>query len=241
MKPLTPDKWESRILPQYPRTVHLPWKPNAHRSDLIAKEKDCAFLFTNPNIYVEEKVDGANCGMAWVEGQPVVRNRNHLLHKSHAAKTAAKMQFGPLWNWFYENKHKFEKLEELTGMVSVYGEWLFALHGLHYTKLPDLFLAYDLYSHDRHDYLDPGISRKALAEAGFYVVPLLHQGPFISWEAIEALTQQPSLYTNDRREGVYVKVSDGKVITNRYKMVRHDFIQGEHWSDRGITKNLVVK
>jgi len=78
MKPLIPDKWESRILPQYPRTIHLPWKPNAQRSDLVAKEKDCAFLFTNPNIYVEEKVDGANVGMAWVDGQPVVRNRNHL-------------------------------------------------------------------------------------------------------------------------------------------------------------------
>jgi len=43
------------ILPDYPRVQHLPYKPNAARDDLIAK--DCNVLFELGNVVVEEKID----------------------------------------------------------------------------------------------------------------------------------------------------------------------------------------
>jgi atypical dual specificity phosphatase len=232
------DRIETIILPEYPRTRHLPWKPNAQRGDLIASHKECAVIFDSPHVFVEEKVDAANCGIALLHGHPIVRNRNHLLYKAFQARTAAKMQFSSIWGWIYNHIECFHKLEEF---VSVYGEWMYAVHGVEYNALPDLFMAYDLYDYDAERYLHPGKSRDLLAAAGFKVVPLLHQGPVESWEQLEKLTYGKSPFADGQREGVYIKVSDGQYITHRFKMVRQGFIQGEHWSDRAIKRNKVSK
>lgn len=51
------------VLPKFVRTMHLPIEPNAERDDLIASEKELNDLMDNENVFVEEKVDGANCGI----------------------------------------------------------------------------------------------------------------------------------------------------------------------------------
>jgi atypical dual specificity phosphatase len=231
---------ESEILPDFPRTLHLPHKPNAARGDLISSKDECKVIFDNPRTVIEEKIDGANCGIAMVDGEPIMRNRNHLIHKGFNARTPAKMQFASIWNHFYENKEKFEALSDWP--VSVYGEWLFATHGLPYDQLPSLFVAFDLYNYEESRFVDPLLARERLTEAGFVVVPLLHTGKVESYEQLEKLCQEKTPYAKDeRREGVYLKVGDGRYLTNRFKMVRHDFIQGGHWSKTSIRKNKVKK
>jgi atypical dual specificity phosphatase len=232
---------ESDILPDYPRTLHLPHKPNVQRGDLISSVKECGIIFDSAGAVVEEKIDGANCGMAMVDNQPIIRNRNHILHKGFSqARTPAKMQFASVWNWWYENKEKFDRLA--IEPVSVYGEWLYATHGLPYTHLPSLFVAFDLYNYERQMFVDPIVARSWLTDSGFQVVPLLHTGKIESYEQLEYLCQQDSLYApNQKREGVYVKVGDGEWMTHRWKMVRHDFIQGGHWSKTSIKKNKVLR
>lgn len=227
---------ERVILPDYPRTRHLPWKPNATRDDLIASEAD--IIFTSPHVYVEEKVDGANVGMA--KG-PIIRNRNHILHKGYTARTAAKLQFSPIWNWYYEHESCFDELERLAGPVSVFGEWLLALHSVPYDQLSSHLLAFDVYNYEARKFIDPGLGRSMLTAAGFSTVPVLHTGPVRDYAKLEAWTHEPSpLATNSKREGVYVKVSDGQWVTHRFKMVRQGFIAGEHFSTRGtITKNKI--
>lgn len=231
----------SMLLPDYPRTLHLPHNPNAQRDDLVASEKEAKVIFTSKYTYVEEKVDGANCAIMVRKGHPVIRNRNHVLGKGFTAKTPAKMQFSGIWNWYYENAALFEKVNELAGTeVGVYGEWLVALHGIRYDKLPSVFLPFDLYDVEREYYMDPGESRKILEQAGFNLVPLLWQGPVKSYEQLEAFCQETSPFASERREGVYVKVSDGKKVVERFKMVRTDFIQGCHWSKVRLQKNKVL-
>jgi hypothetical protein len=52
----------------------------------------------------------------------------------------------------------------------------------------------------------------------------------------------PSLFsTTDVREGIYVKLGDGTRLTHRFKRVRKNFIAGEHWMRRSITKNRMVR
>jgi atypical dual specificity phosphatase len=236
----------SSMMPDYPRTLHLPYNPNAQRDDLIADEKDVQDIFVSEHTYIEEKIDGANCAMMLLsedgEENPVIRNRSHILVKGFMKATPAKYQFSSIWNWFYDNKHKFEAINDLFGMcVGVYGEWLYALHGIRYDKLPNLFMAFDIYDHEKGYYLDTGLSRDLLHQAGFDVVPLLHKGPVESYEQLEAFCQEPSPFASERREGVYVKVTDGEKVIKRFKMVRKDFIQGCHWSDRAITRNKVLR
>lgn len=134
---------EKRVLPAFPRTPHLPYKPNAGDGDIVATSAELLaiedLLWT-----VEEKIDGASVGMALWEDEPLIRNRDHILRKGYVKETAAKKQFASIWGWFYNHKKAFEHINKL-GPYSVYGEWCVAQHGIAYTKLPDWFIAYDLY------------------------------------------------------------------------------------------------
>ena len=60
---------------------------------------------------------------------------------------------------------------------------------------------------------------------------------------LEQLCHQPSFFSKSgvMREGVYLKVCDGDKIIARFKMVRKDFICGQHWSKNKLTKNRVEK
>jgi atypical dual specificity phosphatase len=230
-------------LPEYPRTLHLPYKANAQRDDLIASDKDVEDIFVSDHVYVEEKIDGANCGMMLIGHRrdndiPLIRNRSHILTKGYNKSTPAKAQFSSVWNWFYSNKYKFEALNDLLGMhAGVYGEWMFALHGIRYDKLPSLFVAFDIYDYAQGHFLDTSVSRNALEKAGFDMIPLLHKGRIKDYEQLEAFCHEQSPFASEKREGVYVKATDGVKIIKRFKMVRQDFKQGCNWSDRVITRN----
>lgn len=230
---------EKHILPEFPRTKHLPWWANAARDDLIATEKECAVIFKAQHVTVEEKVDGANCGVA---RGPIIRNRNHVLRKGYAARTAGKEQWNPIWNWYYEHAGCFDDLARTAGPVSVFAEWLLMRHTVAYDLLPSFFMAFDLYDYDVGQYLDPQHGRQLLVEAGFDVVPLLHVGPVESPEQLAALATDKSRFSStEMREGVYIKVSDGEYITHRFKMVHPGFVPGEHLDRRKLTKNKLRK
>lgn len=232
------------LLPEYPRTKHLCHKPNAQRLDLIADEKECGVIFENENTFIEEKVDGSSVGVILYEENFVVRNRSNILQKGKSGhlRTPAKLQFAPLWNWLYENREKFENLAELCGYTpAVYGEWLYALHGIQYDALPVYFMAYDLYDWEKYKFVKTGLARQLLTDAGFSITPLLHQGKVPSFEFLEKFMDEKSPFsTLDKREGLYVKVCDDQQIIARFKWVRHDFIQGCRWDERKLTKNRLT-
>lgn len=229
------------ILPDFPRIFHLPHNPNAQRSDLIASQDDVKVIFENDNTIVEEKIDAANSGIVFYENNPVIRNRNNILNKGKTGhlRGPAKMQFASIYNWCYQNLDKFETLNNNLGFeVSVYGEWLYALHGIKYDKLPSYFIPYELYDWENRKFISTKITRAALQEAGFEVTPLLHEGRLPNWEIFDKFCAENSPFsTTDLREGVVVKVSDDKYLTHRFKMVRRGFIQGCHWNERALTKN----
>lgn len=231
-----PNYHERTILPDYPRTCHLPWNPNATRDDLIASEDECRIIFESARTQVTEKVDGANVGMA--KG-PIIRNRNHILHKGYTARTAAKKQFAPIWNWYYEHAHLFDELERLAPGTSVFGEWMLATHSVEYDVLPSYLLAFDLYDYQAERFVDPFEARGIMVAAGFTVVPELLSGPVADYGQLEALLGQRSPFSStDLREGAYIKVGDGRWVTHRFKMVRHGFVAGSHFSTRPeIVKN----
>lgn len=234
----------TKILPDYPRTHHLAYKPNAQRLDLIATDKESQIVLNEENTFIEEKLDAANCGICLFEGNPIIRNRNNILQKGKSGhlRTPAKIQFAPLWNWFYENVEKFKILNELCEFeASVYGEWLYALHGIEYDSLPCYFIAYDIYDWEKSYYIKTERSRDLLDQAGFKLPPLLHKGKLPNYESIEKFMEGKSEFSSlDKREGIYIKISDNEKVTHRFKCVRHDFIQGGRWDHKKITKNRLA-
>lgn len=233
-----------KLLPDYPRTFHLNYKPNAQRNDLICSEKECHVIFEAEHVVFEEKVDGASLAVHFDGNSFIVRNRNNFLQKGKSGhlRTPAKLQFASVWNYLYDNLDKFSKLNKLLGCeVSLYGEWLLALHGVRYDKLPSYLIPYDIYDYTVGKYIDPLEARKYLIESGFTVTPLLHSGKIPNYEFLEKFMQEKSPFsTTDLREGIYIKISDGKYITHRFKWVRSDFIQGCHWSQRVLVKNKLT-
>lgn len=229
---------KDKILPSYPRTAHLPWKPNAADGDRVAWEPEANVIFrTDLDVFYEEKIDGASAGMAKYEDQPLIRNRDHILKKGYVKDTPAKKQFASIWNWYYKNEDKFDKLNDLTGGVSVYGEWMVAQHGMEYDSLPSYFIAYDIFDYVKGYFIDTGKTRELLTKAGFDTVPLLAKN-VDNFKDIVKLTRTNSNFSSSEKvEGVYVKVCDGKQITNRFKMIRAGFVQGEKWDKNKLNKN----
>jgi hypothetical protein len=229
---------EKRLLPAYPKTFHLPWKPNTTRDDAVASEEDAAVIFDR-EIVVEEKIDGASVGISFVSDHPLVRNREHILNKGYIKKeTTAKLQFRSLWGWVYEHEKQFKKLA-CFGSYSVYGEWMLAQHGIRYDNLPDWFIAYDLYDHNARKFMAPLLTRALLMECGFQVVPLLHQGVISSYAELEEMANRNSAFVNLPMEGVYVRTKAGQWLDHRFKMVRESFVRGEHWDNENFKKNVM--
>ena len=124
------------------------------------------------------------------------------------------------------------------GAVTVYGEWMWAQHGMYYDLLPDWFIAYDVFNHEMQQFMPTPVVRSALTCAGFAVPPMLKRGHLENYEQLEELAFQPTDFATDAlREGVYVKVTDGLTVTHRFKMVRQGFVQGGLWSETQLQKN----
>jgi ATP-dependent RNA circularization protein (DNA/RNA ligase family) len=225
---------ERKLLPEYPRTPHLPHKPNLGEGDIVAG--DLRDLF-GVMVTVEEKIDGASVGVVLLDGEVLVRNRDHILRKGYFKDTAAKKQFLPLWNWIYDSKKKLEAI----GPYSIYGEWLWAQHGIYYTRLPDWFIPYDLYDYDAGRFLSPMLAREFLAKAGFHVPELRFQGCFEGgYEDLEAMANLPAAWADDKAEGIYIKTHSPQWLTDRYKMVRQDYQRGALWDPEKLAKNKLA-
>lgn len=224
----------ANILPPFPRTPHLPHKPNLEQNDLVASE-----IHLDGLLSIEEKVDGASVGITIDdEGNPVIRNREHILKKGYTKKeTTAKLQFRPLWNYFYANKKAFLKILE-EAPLAIYGEWMWAQHGIHYTRLPDWFIPYDIYNYELGVFLSPVIARAILRDAGFHCPTLIFEGEQeLSYDDLEIWANSPASWADGKVEGIYLKVHDGETVIHRYKMVREDYRRGTLWDNYDLKKN----
>ena len=219
------DVIKDRILPAFPRTKHLCSLSKASSDDLIATAQEYQD-FMSTYIFAEEKVDGANCGVTWYQNNLVIRNRRHVLSKNYTKDTPAKKQFVPLWTWAYDNKNKFNYLKKQLGfMPSVYGEWVYARHTLGYDKLPDWFIAYDIWSTDDKCFINPDIAKPLLINSGLVTTTTLMEG-YLDIETILKLMFENSLYASAQtREGVYLRNQFG----DRYKMVNSWFEPNTEW------------
>lgn len=229
---------QKQLLPDYPRTKHLPYKPNSSREDLIASAEEASIIFKSKFVYLEEKIDGANLGVFWSDNGPVIRNRSHILRKGYRKETSAKMQFASTWSWIYDQRKKFDKLEKMAGKVSIYGEWMVAQHGVYYNKLPSLFIAFDLFDQESKKFIDTEKARFFLSESGFDI-PTLLKNKISNYQELDSLLEEKSAFSEEKREGIYIKISDGNYITDRFKIVRQDFVSGKYWSDTNYLKNKV--
>lgn len=220
------------LLPEFPRIPHLIKPTHMQEDDLVIQTASLAFVLEQ-EVIVEEKLDGANCGMAYdEEGVGQIRNRTHILSKNYfqSKRTPAKEQFLSAWGWQSRNKDKFMYLNKLNkGQIAVYGEWVLAVHGIEYDHLPNQFITYALYSSLYNRFLPPEESRDLLTESGFDLARELYRGK-TTLDDLEKIANQRSSYSSiDKREGVVIKIPKS---TNQYKLIRNNYVQNNRWNDK---------
>ena len=217
---------------KFPTTLHLLWLGTSLPRDDKVLSRTEAEAFLKTHVTVEEKVDGANLGISFdAQGNVLAQNRGSLL------KPGAKGQFAPLWAWLSKRESRlFDILED---RLILFGEWCYARHSIFYTRLPDYFLAFDVFDKGEQRFLNTHRRDQIVRELEIAIVPRLGSGIF-QLDKVAELIGNSTLY-NGLMEGIYLRQECTSWLMGRAKVVRAEFIKkmGEHWSRQPMIPNLL--
>lgn len=246
---------------RYPRTEHLEDSRLGPGDDAKGRVKLTALA--GCWIVVEEKVDGANAGLSFVDGQLMLQSRGHYL-----AGGGRERQFNRFKAW--ADCHEEALFKALGERYVMYGEWMGAKHTLSYNKLPHLFMEFDVYDREAGLFLNTASRQKLLAHTPVVSVPVLWEGYAPSrmkdimamvgnslcrdenWRTdlaeaskragVDPVQALAECDVSDLIEGIYIKVETAAGTVDRYKWVRKGFVQaieasGSHWAERPLIAN----
>lgn len=225
-----------KVSPEYQRIPHFNKEISNMTHDDIQLESKVDFPI---NCWVQEKIDGANLGISWLNDGPIVRNREHILSKGYTKiKTPAKKQFTSTWNWVHAHEDDIKEVEKTwQSPITIYGEWMFAQHSLHYDKLPDLFIAYDIWSVEDEKFLAPDLVQSLLDKTEIsYIRP--DKKTFLSIQDIVTESERESEYRNGVVEGIVMKTSSGFFSKDVFKVVNKLFDRRQDFNDELIKNKL---
>lgn len=255
---------------KYPRTPHLfdAGGTATTDDDLVLSTKDLNALASvfdgNTEIFVEEKIDGANMAFSYQNGKIRVQNRSRYISSGDHE------QFTKLTEWLAMNQQAIiqiltqgEDSDEFNSPRILYGEWVAARHSIPYQRLPGTFIAFDIYDKNSDRFFSRAKFHHAMRDSGIPVVPTIsvrtfgpyktgHQGVSskvadnIKADLLELLESE-SVFRADGGtvEGVVLRVDESNVpewLVHKWKIVRTDFIRGcneGHWNRRRIEKQVI--
>ncbi|KAJ7664914.1 ATP dependent DNA ligase [Mycena rosella] len=222
----------------FPRTPHLINLGAATADDVLT---DTSALAGTGHVVITEKVDGANMGF-WFSPERELRIQN----RSHYVTPASHEQFKKLGLWADEHRAELVRVlgrdAHFPSRYVLYGEWLAVTHSIPYARLPDRFMAFDLYDRSTDSWADRQTLATLLADTTIQMVPVLYEGALPSEAELRGMVQLPSKFWDGRIEGIYVKVERDRQVVSRGKVVRADFIAGnEHWTKGNLRVNEVAR
>lgn len=172
-------------------------------------------------------MDGSQMGISFKGGKPYIQTRN-----SHLLENDKRVAFKGAWRWVWTHINHIERLQGFT----VFGEWLYIQHNLHYDQLPSFFIAFDVWDNKQSKYLNFINKSKFLVDRGFQKSPLLSSGclnPNLVFETLIEDQHQSKFSSTESVEGGVVK-NYGKQAFG--KMVLQEFLDDldieSHWTGR---------
>lgn len=249
---------------KYPRTRHIRGSRFQH-GDQDLEAVDFSAL-VGKHLVVEEKMDGANCGISFSEeGELLLQSRGHYLRGGPREK-----HFNLLKQWAACHQEAF--FCALGSRYVMYGEWLYAKHTFFYDALPHYFMEFDVLDTQTAEFLDTPRRKALLAQCPVTPVLVLHEGPVTGVGALAKMITRSNFITDKRdvsleasarfagvdpaecrkhtdmspdMEGLYVKWEEDGTVKGRFKYVRQSFTnaildQESHWHDRTIVPNVLA-
>lgn len=225
---------------KYFRTYHLPWSPGCTSDD---KKLGSAAHFLNRPLVITEKMDGSNLCMT----RHAVFARSHNGPPTHRSFDYAKKIHGEVRN-------------AIPNEISVFGEYVYALHSIPYTDLPGYFLVFGVREDATGKWWSWEMVEEMARDLGLPTVPVLHQSyPFVAGDGktymgglfetagqleaeskLEYLFRNGGEWNNNLSEGYVVRVAEEFTDPNISiaKYVRANHVQSdEHWLNKPIIPN----
>lgn len=251
---------------KYPRTRHIAGSKLQYGDEnlKIVKFDD----IKNKFIVIEEKVDGANCGISFDKsGKLYLQSRGHYLDGGYGEK-----HFQLFKTW--ANCHKSRLYDLLGDRYIMYGEWLYAKHTVFYDELTHYFMEFDIFDRVTNKFLSTKKRREMLKNYKFIKsVLVLYEGKIKSFKELTGFLGKSNFKSSSNRdvlkeqceklkisfeiaekqtdatnlmEGLYIKVEDCDEVIDRLKYVRSSFtntiLDSEtHWVNRPIIPNVLRK
>jgi len=247
---------------KYPRTRHI------EGSRLQYGDEDLKVInfdyIKDKYIVVEEKVDGANCGISFDKnGEMLLQSRGHFLNGGYGEK-----QFSLFKTWTSCHIHDLYKL--LGNRYVMYGEWLYAKHTVFYDELTHYFMEFDIFDKEEGKFLSTKRRKEILKDYKFIIsVLVLHEGKLNSFKELTSFLSKSNFKSSnseetlrqsckaldlsfdiarkqtdcsDLMEGLYIKVESEDYVIDRFKYVRSSFLNTisdseTHWVNRPIIPN----
>lgn len=219
---------------RFPHTPHLLWLGEGQpRDDKVLGPAEVEDLLSK-QVVVEEKVDGANLGFS-VDESGTLRAQNR---GSYVDLDAPQGQWKPLKRWLGRRRQALT--DALAEDLILFGEWCYAVHSVRYTRLPDWFLAFDVFDRERREFWSVARRNELIRRLDLAMIPFVAKGRFDLARLKNLLG--PSQLSDGSAEGIYVRQERNGRLVARAKLVRPEFAQsiGEHWSRRTIQTNLLA-
>ncbi|MDP4177111.1 MAG: RNA ligase family protein [Bacillota bacterium] len=250
------------LIYKYPRTPHLEGSRLQQGDENLNSIK--FENIKNKFCVLEEKVDGANCGISFDKnGKMYLQSRGHFLNGGYG-----EAQFNLFKTW--ANIFKYSLWEILSDRYVMYGEWLYAKHTVFYDELNHYFMEFDIFDKVEQKFLNTKRRREILKKYFFIKsVLVLKKGIITSKNEITSALLKSNFKSDkwqenlektcselglsyeiakkqtdctDLMEGIYIKVEDDNYVINRMKYVRASFLNTildseTHWANRPIIPN----
>lgn len=201
--------------------------------------KEAEPFFTRP-VIIEEKIDGSNLGISLSEdNQFIFQNRGKVIASTSAT------QWKSLDTWTTNHPELWELLEG--GNTILFGEWCYAKHSLHYTRLPGYFVAFDLYLKKEKCFLSRSEFERRMEPTTIPLIRVIVRDVILpNKDAYKVLLDTPSAFHDGFVEGIYIRIDNEAENRNekRAKLVRPDFMrgidEGEHWAKQTLVRNTIA-
>jgi len=221
---------------KFPRTRHLCDMGGSIGRDDLVMDKTEVKKFLENDIIIEEKVDGSNLGISLTEDyQLTFQNRSHYV----TVQSAEQWKNLELWMKQHSGIYNF-----LSPELILFGEWMYQQHSIHYTKLSDTFLVFDIFNKKESKFLSVDARNEMLEGSGLSSVPLIGRGKY-ELSDLQTLLSKESAFYEGPLEGVYLRIDGDEFLRERAKIVRSDFLLEDeegtvvHYSKKKLVRNIV--
>ncbi|MCX8178921.1 MAG: RNA ligase family protein [Candidatus Aenigmarchaeota archaeon] len=208
---------------KFPRTPHVYAEYSGlDVDDLRYSSEESDEMLRGKYVVLTEKIDGTNVS---------IKTLPELEIKFRGNPTEG-YEFSLLKNWFYTN---LDNLKQHLGELVAFGEWVYLVHTIKYTKLPHYLIMFDLFDNDR-GFLSYDKVIEMANNLNLPYAPILYEGIYPGFEFLQSLLKRKSEYGDENIEGVYGRIQENGLTTFRFKFVNPKFREAvnksTHWKKR---------